>query len=323
MPPDWRFLQDEGNLPDASWSTHTSQAFAGLERINRMRASMDAAVEARLRSRDGEKVLLVSHLPNMAIATNMSRKMLRTKVPQIAFSFNFTTLPKNSFRYLYRLSLRGIDEFVVFSSFERDLYADWFGIPSDKIRFIKWAMNAPSVAPSAVGGTTQPPYLCSIGGEARDYRLIAETMRRLPQYRAVIIARPYSVAGIEFPDNVDVRLNLPGPETWRIAMDSVGMALPLLTRSTACGHITFAAGQLLGIPMVVTDTLGLADYISDVGVFRTVEPGHIDAMVSAVEALFAETDQARNEASAIRSVAERTYSLSHWTTYFTSVLKGL
>jgi len=291
--------------------------------MNRMRACMSAAAEARQRRRDGEKALLVSHLPNMAIGTNMSRKALGAKTPQIAFSFNFTTLPQNSFRHLYRLALRGIDEFVVFSSFERDLYADWFGIPPEKIRFIKWAMDAPDMAPPDRDGAIQSPYLCSIGGEARDYNLIAETMRRLPQYRAVIVARPYSVAGIEFPDNVDVRLNLPGRETWRIAMDSVGMALPLLSKTAACGHITFAAGQLLGIPMVVTDTLGLADYISDVGVFRTVEPGHVDAMVSAVEALFAEPDHARKKAAAFIPMAERTYSLSHWTTYLNSVLNGL
>ena len=41
--------------------------------------------------------------------------------------------------------------------------------------------------------------------------------------------------------------NVPLAMTWRIALDSSCLIVPLKSRTTCCGHITLVAGELLGI----------------------------------------------------------------------------
>lgn len=321
MGPEWRFLQNKMPSPPAQWCTYTSTTQTGSARMKRLRACFGAAAQAQGALKQGNRPVFVSHLPNMAAITNIARRIRVPSVPQVAFAFNFTTLPQGLRRTVFRHALRGIDEFVVFSRYEQELYADWFDIPVEKFHFMRWAMDAPKVAPPVAEGASE--YICSIGGEARDYGLLAAAMRHLPNRRAVIVARPYSVAGIDFPDNVDVRINLPGPETWRLATASVGMALPLHSQEAACGHITFAAAQLLGIPLVVTDTLGLADYISDDMVYQKTRAGDIAAMVQAIEGLFTQQDMAQRAAQQTKIQAEQNYALSNWTSYFEDVFERL
>ena len=47
------------------------------------------------------------------------------------------------------------------------------------------------------------------------------------------------------------------------------MMLPLKSETTACGHITLVGAQLLGIPLVITRSKGVADYVED-GVTATL-----------------------------------------------------
>ena len=319
MPPSWRFLEAQMPRTDIQWHTCTALAYSGPARINRIRAGIRAVSEARAAIRQGRQPLLISHLPIMAAITNVARRLRCPDVPQIAFAFNFTALPQGWRRAWYRWALRGIDEVVVFSTYEKELYADWLGIPEERIHFMKWAMDPPEMAPAAEEAD-RTPYLSSIGGEARDYRLLAEAMRKLPHRRAVIVARPYSIEGIDFPPNVDVQLNLPGPVTWRLAKDSVGLALPLRDRETATGHITFVAAQLLGIPVAVTDTLGLVDYVSDETVVATLDPGDVDAMTETIEHMFTDPNGTYATAQTAQARFASAHSLDHWTAYLNEKL---
>lgn len=320
MAPGWRFMADHMPDADIDWSSFTSQAYRGPDRLRRLRAVTAAAFAARRARRAGQTPILISHLPNMAALSNFTRQSLCPSVPQIAFSFNFTALPNGARRKAYRNGLQDIDEFVVFSAHEKELYAREFDLRPERIRVLKWAMDAPEIAPAAEADLPDRPYLCSIGGEARDYRLLADAMRRLPERRAVIVARPYSVQGIDFPGNVDIRLNQPGPVTWRLATDSVGLALPLLSHETACGHITLVAAKLLGVPVVATECLGLAEYISDGTVYSRIAPGDTDAMAEAIEGLFTDTDAAQAIAQTAQIKARAEHAPANWVRYMEDAL---
>ncbi len=88
----------------------------------------------------------------MAAATNLARRTLCPEVPQIAFAFNFTDLPQGARRRYLAAALRGIDEFVVFSRFERALYARHLDLPEDRIHFLPWAMEPPLPGPDNPAG---------------------------------------------------------------------------------------------------------------------------------------------------------------------------
>lgn len=323
MGPDWSFLGSRMRDPDIAWQTVSSKSYQGSDRSRRFRMCRDGALAAKDAIKVGEKPLLISHLPNVAGLTNVARRVYCPKVPQLAFAFNFTTLPKGIRKAGFQRTLHGIDEFVVFSRYEKELYSENFGIAPERLHFLKWAMDAPKADEPTSESGKGAPYICAIGGEARDYDLFAKAMKALPHRKAKVVARPYSISGIDFPENVEVATNLSPGETWRIATDSLGMALPLLSSTTTCGHITFVAAQLLGIPLVATECLGLSDYISPSRVFRTVPSGNLDALVEATDSLFDEQDAAQEKAQAVQEIANVEHNPDTWVTYMRDLLARL
>lgn len=322
--PDWRFLAPVSDDPTLSWQAVSGRPRGAVERrirrphLGRWRAAAEAARTARAAT---GPVMLVSHLPLMAAATNTLRRALCPKVRQIAFAFNFTDLPTGlRQRFLIR-ALKGIEEFVVFSRFEQALYAAELGLPEGRIRFLPWAMDPPVPGPD----TPLPPeiaapgYLCAIGGEGRDYALLARVMADRPGQRMVVVARPYSIAGIAFPPNVTVFTNLPGPQTWRIAVDSGGLVIPLKTGNTACGHITMVGAQMLGLPLVVTDSRGVEDYVTDGETAQVVPAGDGAALGAAIDRIGRDPEVVARMAAAARRKAGTENCLSAWVAYFSGL----
>lgn len=251
------------------------------------------------------------------------RHALCPSVPQLAFAFNFTTLPEAGRRALTTKALAGIDNFVVFSRFEQALYADLFGIPKERFHFLPWAMEVPVPGPESPlpDALRKAGYLSAIGGEGRDYKLLAEVMRKRPNLRLVVVARPYSISDIDFPENVTVFTNLPGPATWRIAADSKGMAIPLKTDTTACGHITLVGAQLLGLPLIVTRSHGVADYVADTNA-QLVRAGDTLAFGAAIDRAMEDPVSLSGmvEVAQVRALTDN--ALSVWVDYFRKLAAG-
>lgn len=317
MGPAWSFLAPHSTDASVSWTTHSGLPRNALERrikrphLGRYRAAWTAVQEARTTP----DALLVSHLPLMGGATNLLRRRFCPAVPQIGFSFNFTDLPTGARRRYLARALRGISECVVYSRFELDLYPTYFDMDPALFRFLPWAMEPPQPGPDNPTGLTTP-YLCSIGGEGRDYALLARVMRDLPQITMVVIARPYSIAGIDFPDNVQVFTNLPLDQTWRVAKDSGGLVIPLVSPETACGHITLVGAQLLGIPLVVTASRGVSDYVTDGETAQLVAAGDGADLRQAITALHDDPKTALTRASAARTKAQAENTPAQWLAYF-------
>ena len=233
----------------------------------------------------------------------------------IGFSFNFTELPTGVRRRYLARSLKTINEFVVYSRFEQALYPDYFGLDPARFRFLPWAMDPPKPS-QYLQNNISVPYLCAIGGEGRDYKLLAEVMRALPKLHMIIVARPYSITGAKFPDNVQVFTNMPLADTWAIATNSIGLAVPLISDRTACGHITLVGAQQLGIPLVVTQSEGISDYITDNETGRLVPSGDAAALRAALIELIDAPEAAQTRAIAARAKARSENDPASWLEYF-------
>jgi hypothetical protein len=323
MGTDWSFLASHSTDPALSWSTHSGLPRNALEKrvkrphLGRYRAAWTAVQQAHTTP----DALLVSHLPLMGGATNVLRRRLCPDVPQIGFSFNFTDLPTGCRRRYLTGALRGIAEYVVYSRFELDIYPAYFDMDPALFRFLPWAMEPPQPGPDNPTGLTGP-YLCAIGGEGRDYGLLARVMRDLPQITMVVIARPYSIAGIDFPDNMQVFTNLPSAQTWRVAQDSQGLVIPLVSPDTACGHITMVGAQLLGIPLLVTRSRGVSDYVANNETAQLVTAGSAGELRHAVTALSEDRPTSRALATAALVKAQTENNPAQWLAYFQDCRQG-
>jgi len=242
-----------------------------------------AALEVRSILARHQADLLVSHGPYTSYYVEAIGRAGRRDVPHLAFAFNFTDFPHG-----YRLrAMQGafgrIDRLVVYSEMERGLYAERFGVPTERFTFMRWGV-APPIA-TAQPRTIDRPYVAALGGEARDFATLCDAARRLPNVHFVVIVRPTSLEGLTVPDNVAAYVNLPFAEAWSLVWHADAALIPLRSEQTPNGLVTLVGGMHLGKAQVVTDSVGLRDYVEDGKTALLVPARDGAAFASAIEAL--------------------------------------
>lgn len=205
------------------------------------------------------------------------------KIPHMAFSFNHDNKRffYGPFKWIAKRALPTIDLFVVYSSGERQLFHDLYGIPTKKISFQHWAVNPPKVPePLPEKFASLQPYLCSIGRSNRDFATFCKAVDGLP-VNGVIVCSRGALEGIDLPDNVHVFSGLSTDECLQLIKGSEFSVVPLLDASVGAGHITIVYAMQLGKAQVITEVDTVRDYFTpgEHGVF--VPPQDADAMRAA------------------------------------------
>jgi glycosyltransferase involved in cell wall biosynthesis len=205
--------------------------------------------------------------------------------PHLAFTFNHPRLPVGLKRAYYRWGFRGIDRFVVFSTMERKLYHEYFNIPLERLEFIHWG-----VAPPRVDSVNQPyidgDYICAVGGNARDYKTLVESVKRLPEVSVVMVVRPNSLAGIDIPPNISVMTEIPWGKAMNIIAYSQFMVLPLDGSDVPCGHMTIVSAMHLGKAIAITRSTGIADYVREGENALIFSAGSVDEMTEVLRRMW-------------------------------------
>ena len=199
------------------------ERFVKKPKIARYRAALGAVLAA-----DGMPI--ISHLPRMTAAVCMAQGLTGRHAPHLAFSFNFTELPEGFARRYMTSAFRSVNEFFVYSEYEREVYPRYFSQPQERFKSLLWAQTPPAVA---FGETPFKPnsYISAVGGEGRDYATLLNAAELLPEIKFVIIARPRNQVG-SLPKNVRLFMNMPSELTWRIASDSSCLVVPLKSATT-------------------------------------------------------------------------------------------
>lgn len=309
-PPDAKFVDIPGvqMLEFSGLSQNALERLITKPKISRYRAAFQAV-------RAAKGMPIISHLPRMTAAVSMVQAISSKRSPHLAFAFNFTDLPKGwSRRYMVDAFSR-VDEFFVFSEYERELYPRYFSLPQERFTSVIWTQDPPRLS-----GDPSPfvpnSYVSAVGGEGRDYETLLAAAGTLPEINFVIIARPYTVMG-PLPPNVRLLANVPAELTWRIALESSCLIVPLKTRETCCGHITIVSGQLLGIPIISTVSEATREYTKDV---TLCEPGDVAQLASLIHRHHEQATEFR-EAAMERIPAKRTmHDRKRWNKAISSAL---
>jgi hypothetical protein len=269
-------------------------------KISRYRAAMQAVNAAH-------GMPIISHLPRMTAAVSSVQGLLRKRAPHLAFSFNFTTLPRGVSRRYFANAFNRVDEFFVFSEFERETYPRYFSQPRERFRRLIWTQEPPIVS-NEPSPFARYSYVSAVGGEGRDYTSLIAAAEALPDIDFVVIARPYNVISA-VPRNVRLLTNVPLEQTWRIALESSCLVVPLETRSTCCGHITLVAGELLGIPVISTISEATREYTDDVAL---CEPGDVVGLSRLIREHQEDAAEFRKAAMARVPEKRSKYDRAHW-----------
>lgn len=275
-------------------------------KISRYRAAMQTAWFARTNPR----AAVISHLPAMTAATGTALRWVGADAPHLAFAFNFTDLPTGSRQRYMQRAFADVRRFTVFSHHEAGLYSDYFQLPLERFEAIRWTQGTPPVelpADIPFGGE----YLCAIGGEDRDYRLLTR-FARTSQIPVLIIGRPNSVDPADLGPHVRFLANQPHALTWGYAVRSRGMVLPLKSSGSRCGQITLVSAALLGIPTLAADTAALKEYLED-GLQQRYEAGSLDDLTAKARDLFEHSETLRQQAQQHVPRCKAQYDRHHWT----------
>lgn len=294
----WRWVADALVAEPVDWRFFSTAPRNALERLvarprlSRYRACRELAAAAIA----GELDLIVTHHPLVTTWTETFCRARRT-CPHLAFSFNFTHLPRKLRFAMMRRAFRSVDRFVVFSEFERELYSRYFEIPAQKIDMIPWGVREPSSL--AMGEQADPGFaakrdaICAVGSQARDYATLLAAMRQVPHIHLIIIATAANMRGLVAPPNVTVRLDIPRNQAEAIIGSSRFMVLPLLHSEVPCGHVTIVTAMYCSRAIVATDSAGIRDYVVPEQNGLVVPPGEPAALAAAIDRLWKDPQLAR------------------------------
>lgn len=260
---EWRWF--EKHFPDRlRWEFWGNSPKNWLERqikhpnLALTRASWQAA---KLACREHAS-LFVSHDPRATLRCSVALELLRCKIPHFCWTLNFARLPSKLTRPLWSHAFASVDRFLTYSSMERPLYAEYFGIPIEKIDMIHWGQNVPIVG-QPERAIEAGEYICALGENMRDYPTLMAAMTLLPHIRLVAVVRPYNLKGLKVPPNVTIRTDIDRGSANNILANSRLMVLPLVGLEIPCGHTTLVSAMQLGVPSIVTRSKGLHDYVHE------------------------------------------------------------
>lgn len=286
--PGWSWLEPiYSGSPAVEWRSVSTRRSSLVSKLSRLPGPhygrIGAALQIAAALRAGQADMLVTHGPYVSYYVEALGRRRSRSTPHLAFSFNFTDFPKGFRFHEMRRAFSTIDRFVVFSTMERQLYSERFEIPVERFTFVPWGVSAPIEVP--LERKFDHPYVAAAGGEARDYRTLCEAARLLPHVRFVIVVRPNNLDGIDVPENVIVHVNLPFHDTWSIVWHAELALIPLRSQTSPNGLVTLVGGMHLGKAQVVTDSIGLHDYMEDGENVRLVPPNEPIALAEAITEL--------------------------------------
>lgn len=267
--PTWRWI--DKHFDSIEWIFYrVGSGHPRLLPLRRLIASLLAVLKA------AKSDIIVSHGPYMAFYCAVIQWLFRIRTPHIVYAFNFAELPTGISLKRMQFAFAKIDKLVVSSTMEIDLYAEHFNIPAERFDYVRWGVSDPDFTDS--GNVLNKDYICAVGGNARDYRTFMAAMQDLPDIPAVVVVRPHNLIGIDIPPNVTVLTNIPKDEAYSVIAHAKLMALPLKSNEIPCGHVTIVVAFFMGVPVIVTDSSGIRDYVSDYNTGLLCSPGSPDSL---------------------------------------------
>lgn len=284
----WNWLAGEYKDTDLTWE-HVSTQIIHLPHWLPKRQSLQrfGAAWQAVRLANVAQGLLVSHGPRPAFYSSAIASLRNRHLPHLVYSFNFTELPKGMQHKLMVKAYQQPQRFVTYSTAEKQLYAQHFDIPIERIDMIHWSVHRPlpdfESAPVIEGD-----YICALGSQGRDFATLFAAMRLLPGVQLVVVTHPQYLVGLSPPNNVRILTNIPLKQAHNILLHSRLMVVPLRDNEVPCGHVTIVSGMFFSKPMVITNSRGVHDYIENGKTGLFCEAGNAADMAAKIESLLSD-----------------------------------
>ncbi len=224
--------------------------------------------------------VIVVNFPHLTMTVCIWKALLFSRAKVIAWSFNIPPISNKLANGILKRVLKRVDVYVSHSHEELGFYPKAYGFEADRFLFVP--MQRGALQPDPPANPPAAPYIIAMGSMQRDYKSFFKAMEGLDA-RALVIASDASVAGLDMPDNVELRNGLTLKDCYDLNAAADFMVLPISSDNTASGHITLTASMALGVPIVATECPSTDDYMVDGREGLLVPPEDPGALRAAIE----------------------------------------
>ncbi len=223
-------------------------------------------------------------------------------------------------RAIRRFLYRSVDRFVVYSTEERRLWAEYLNYDESRFATILFASNIldPTRYPDGLY-LPEGDYGFAAGRSGRDYKTFFEAIKDLP-YPFVVVADKASIEGLDVPKNVTLHCDIPWAEYIEILKKAAFTVVPLHDWQRSTGQVVILEGYAFGKPVVATRCIGTSDYVFEGETGFTTAPYQAQAMREAIQKMI-DSDESRRQMG--KNALDRALAQFSPTVYLEQYLKVL
>lgn len=248
---------------------------------------------------------IITCFPQLAMSVGLMKRLRFSRVPVIAHNFNIGILAPGLRQRIARFSAAAIDHFIVHAPSEVAPYAEYLGVPEDRVHFVP--LHRPDFGiPRAED--TERPYVLAMGSAQRDYPTMIDALEPLAP-RTIIVTREDIIATLPQHDWIEYRHGLSFEECLHLLARARLSVTPVSNMKTASGQVTFINAMRMGVPLVATRCPGTEGYVADGETGYLTEPFDAADMREKIERLWRDADLRDRMAARSKVVADETFSV--------------
>lgn len=283
---DWSWLERLDGKP-RHWYICAQQAPGLLEQLfpGCNLAAIRASWQATQIVKQRDASMLVTSNPALSFWCAVFVALQKLNVDHIATSFYLPRLP-DGWRYiLAQWAYSTISRLIVHSKAEKQLYGEYFGIPSKRFEMQYRGMILPELQPP----TPLEPgdYICAICNDrAQDFPTLMAAIAQLPHIPLVLIVTRGQAIGTKIPPNVKLRSGLSPSHTLNLLHYSRFLVFPLRHSRLPFDHATLVAAMHLSKSFVAPDLPSISDYAFNNSNALLYEPANPAALATSIRKLW-------------------------------------
>ena len=215
---------------------------------------------ANKKATEGEVVFVWK--PLSAVVLNLLKKIYRKKYTIV--SFGWLNPNKDIYFKLNKLAFNDIDFMPVVNLRENiNRYKNFYGLKdTSRFLFMPDVFDDSSEFVPDNQKAFESDYFFSGGIANRDFETIINVARELREIKFVIVCDRERLTGIEIPENIEVRNNIPKEEYYRL-MSNAKASIILLKKDKASGLINICKSIQQGVICISSKTESAGMYFSD------------------------------------------------------------
>ncbi|MDQ4144751.1 MAG: glycosyltransferase family 4 protein [Actinomycetota bacterium] len=283
---------------DVVYPPSGSGPFSALERRSRQLGHWGQAILA-LRTRPE---LILSLAEKVGLAVEMLNR--RPQRPHVVVAHHLTSPRRQAFQRCTGW-LNRLERVIVVSRVQARYLVEVAGLSAQRVRFVYDKVDHRFFSPQ---GGADDGYVVSVGRSRRDYPTLIEALRLLDVPAVIVPSSPWlhdAQLDLRLPDHVRVEHDLSFLELRRL-YDRAALAVVPLHGGTdfAAGVNAILEGMAMRLPLVVSSTSGIADYVEDGVTAALVPPGDVGALREAISRLLSDRQEASRLAGAGRALVD-------------------